>query len=116
MSDQSISLSVTIPKDCVEQVTDAVCTTGGKASKATPANSASEALNAPLTGAEVLLAAQVMTCIFSSVAAAIQFLASLKELKKEKGAPIVVINIKTQEKVEVTAELDELRLLGDGGE
>jgi hypothetical protein len=66
-----------------ESIAQLASANGVHTSKIQPAGSIAEALNAPITGAEIIVAAQVITAIFGAGAAAVEFLIKLRELLKD---------------------------------
>ena len=71
-----------------------------------PADSNVEPLNAPITGSEVIIVAQVITALISAAGAGVVFFSKLTELLSKKKEKIRVIVKNTGEDVIITGETD----------
>jgi hypothetical protein len=104
-----IAATYTAPADCIEgdrtmsgvilylASSEAICqrvveeakAEGIQSSQIQPAGSIAEALNAPITGSEIIAAAHVLAAMFSAGTAGIVFLLKLQKILK-KGEAVVV--------------------------
>ena len=61
-------------------------------SKPQPADNTSEPLNAPLAGADIIIAAKVVTAVFTAGTAALTFAGKLLELLRRYNKPVRVVS------------------------
>lgn len=92
---QSIAFRVTVGAADLGDLSAIVTQLGGLQSEPLAAGSSSEALNAPVTGDDVVVAAQVISCVFTSAAAAARFVLAVKELRKKSKNNITAVDAKT---------------------
>lgn len=102
---------LTIPKEIVEQI-GLLEVDGVQLSEPQPFDSYAEGLNAPMNPGDLILAAQVVTAIFTTGSAALVFIEKLQALLRRNDATIQITSSDGKRSVIVKTEtnLDDMKV------